>query len=200
MAKLTFKRFRCDIDTDETGGESPYFVTWVGNLTEGKSIVKYTRQAFWDNNVQMGDDKPGPWWPVNQTIVNNFDLSPNKTLVLCLMVEEDNGPDLSKAEAEGTQSSTAAASIQAKMAKAMEVHRQAGFQVTDANFISTMRNTLTGEVRKHLENPSGDQDDLMEEDNYRAARKLSITNTAGALPKLIFKGDTGKYEAEFVVA
>jgi len=32
MANLVLKRFQCVEDTSESGGESPYFITWVGDL------------------------------------------------------------------------------------------------------------------------------------------------------------------------
>ena len=34
MSKLILKRFQCVEDTSESGGESPYFLTWVGNLDD----------------------------------------------------------------------------------------------------------------------------------------------------------------------
>ncbi len=204
MAKLIFRKFRCDIDTDEIGGDSPYFVTWVGNLVSAQSVVKFTRQAFWENNVDMGDDKPGPWWPVNHTIVNGFDLSPAHALVLTAMVEEDEAQDLSQSEAEslGNVGKDAQGfsipSIQKTMSQVMETHRQAGFNVGDAQFISTMRNTLEAAIRKRLNSPSGAQDDLMEEGSHRAARKLTLGGT-GDLSTVVFKGSGGKYEAIFRV-
>jgi len=54
MANLVLKRFQCVEDTSESGGESPYFITWVGDLVDGTSTLKLTRKTYWDNNVSMG--------------------------------------------------------------------------------------------------------------------------------------------------
>ncbi len=64
MANLVLKRFQCVEDTSEIGGESPYFITWVGDLREGTSSLGLTRKTYWDNNVSKG---PGAW-PVEDVV------------------------------------------------------------------------------------------------------------------------------------
>lgn len=184
MAKLTLKEFRCVVDTDEIGDESPYFVTWVGDLKVHDCRIKFSRKTFWENNVS-----PGPWWPVNDVVVNdaNFDLLPQHTIALTAMVEEDEGTDMTGAEVQA---------INTRMKNVLLTHINAGFQAQDPQFISTMRNTFRGEIIGKLASASGADDDLMEEEGHRAARPIVLTGT-GNLALVTFKGGNGKYEARY---
>lgn len=65
MANLVLKRFQCVEDTDAVGGESPYFITWVGDMVMAKSTLRATRKTYWNNNADKG---PGAWpAPVTRT-------------------------------------------------------------------------------------------------------------------------------------
>jgi hypothetical protein len=183
MAKLILKEFRCVVDTDESGDESPYFVTWVGNLVTAETAVKRSRRAFWENKVS-----PGPTWPVNDTVVSGFDLNPSHTLALALMIEEDEGTDLTKAEAE--------TDVKAQMFDVFENYRKAGYQAKDAQFINVMRNTLRSLVFDKMQPGVGADDDIMEEDDYRAARVIPLPGHVGAM-EVTFKGGNGKYVARY---
>ena len=184
MGKLTLKEFRCVVDTDEMGDESPYFITWVGDLRIHECRLKFSRKAFWENKVS-----PGPWWPVNDVVVDHedFDLSPLRTIALAAMVEEDEGTDLTGAEAQA---------INTRMLDVLRNHIQNGAQVQDPNFISTMRNTLRGEILNKLSSSVGADDDLMEEDGSRAVRRIVLTGT-GTLDLMTFKGGNGEYQVRY---
>lgn len=186
MAKLTLKEFRCVVDTDEMGDESPYFVTWVGDLKIHECQTKRTRKDFWENKVS-----PGPWWPANHVVLNDgdFDLSPSHTLALAVMIEEDEGTDLTITEAETL--------VNNKMKPVLLNHIQAGFTANDPNFISTMRNTLRDAIKTHLATSVGADDDLMEESGWKAARRIVLTSGPGPLDVVTFKGGNGEYQARY---
>ena len=187
MANLVLKRFQCVEDTSEIGGESPYFITWVGDINLSKSALRLTRKTYWENNVSKG---PGAW-PVDDTICSGFTLKPSDTLALAIMVEEDEGLDITSSEVE---------SIRSTMASVLETHRKAGFTAGDSNFINTMKNTLESRVKQALSSAAGADDDLMEEDDYRAARRIVLTGKAEELAIVTFKGGGGKYNVRYAQA
>ena len=187
MPKLVLKRFQCVVDTDESGGESPYFITWVGDIVKSESSLRLTRKAYWNNNVDMG---PGAW-PVDDTVCTGLTLKPSETLALAVMVEKDEGLDIVTSELE---------TIRSTMAKVLETHRRAGFAAGDANFINTMKNTLESKVSAALQSSAGADDDLMKEDNYRAARRITLTGKAEELAVVTFKGGCGQYNVRFAQA
>src|SRR5215467_9314441 len=91
MANLLLKAFRCLIETDEIGDDSPYFVIFVGHAGSPKfSDVKRIRDPQWDNNVSSGQLVTN----INATIAGGVDLN---TLVLVALLEEDNNPDIAGA-------------------------------------------------------------------------------------------------------
>lgn len=183
MANLVLKRFQCVEDTSEIGGESPYFITWVGDLREGASRCKRSKKAYWDNNVSKG---PGAW-PVDLVVCSDLSLKPADTLAFAIMVEKDGGFDITDAEA---------AAIQDRMGTVLRNHQEV-FTVADPQFVNTMRNTFETEVRKALQTTAGDDDDLMEEDNWRAARRIQLSGKAEELPIVTFKGGGGQYNVRY---
>jgi hypothetical protein len=187
MANLVLKRFQCVEDTSEVGGESPYFITWVGDIATSQSTLRLTRKTYWDNNVDKG---PGAW-PVDDVVSTGLTLKPSNTLALAVMIEKDEGIDIVANEID---------TIRGKMAAVLEVHRQAGFTAGDANFISTMRNTLEGHVKHALQSSAGADDDLMQEDDYRAARRIALTGKAEELAIVTFKGGGGQYNVRYAQA
>jgi len=187
MANLVLKRFQCVEDTNEIGGESPYFITWVGDIATGQSALRLTRKTYWDNNVSKG---PGAW-PVDDTICSGFSLKPSDTLALAVMVEKDEGIDINSSEV---------SSIGSTMSSVLQTHRQAGFTAGDANFINTMKNTLESKVKQALSSASGADDDLMKEDDYRAARRIVLSGKAEDLAIVTFKGGDGQYNVRYAQA
>jgi hypothetical protein len=117
----------------------------------------------------------------------DFDLSPMHTIALAAMVEEDEGTDLKGTEVQA---------INTRMLDVLRTHISAGFQAQDPHFISTMRNTLRGEIRSKLSSAVGADDDLMEEDSHKAVRRI-VLNGTGLLDLVTFKGGNGEYQARY---
>ena len=187
MAKLVLKRFQCVEDTDESGGESPYFLTWVGNLEDPtKSTLMLTAKTYWDNNVDKG---PGAW-PVDHVVCPALPSSTSKTLALAVMCEKDEGRDITGAEVQA---------IKQTMQSVLQTWVNSGVFDSNgnANFVNTMKNTFEAQVRKKLDSSSGADDDLMEEDNWRAARRIALTGQNQELSIVTFKGDTGQYNVRY---
>ena len=187
MAKLVLKRFQCAEDTNEIGGESPYFITWVGNLDDvAQSTLTLTAKTYWDNNVFKG---PGAW-PVDHVVCAKLPASPSKALALAVMVEKDNGRDITSSELTDMKS---------KMQDALSTWVQSGVfdSNANANFVNTMRNTFEALVVGKLKSAVGDDDDLMQEDGYRASRRITLTGKAEELDIVTFKGDDGEYHVRY---
>lgn len=183
MATLRLVEFRCVVDTDEHGMESPYFVTWAGNIETGESVVRYSRKDFWENKVE-----PSAWWPVGDVVTNQFVLDDTTTLALAIMVEEDEGTDLTRSEAEDL--------INRRMTETLNVFRRNGTAANDAQFIEVMGNALRAEVFARMQPPAGAEDDILEKTGYRAARQIVFRNKTSPV-SVIFKGGNGKYEARY---
>jgi hypothetical protein len=195
-SKLTFQHFICEKGTSEIGDESPYFLTWVGNVTDGSQTLHYTRQPVWNDNVP---ENPSGVWLVNEVVVNNFDLAPSKTLALTLMIEEDEGVDLTKVEARHVDSSDSLTSVREKMLQLLNTHVQRRSNIQDDLVIRNFSLTFASAVRGFLENPVGDQDDLMEDTDsgILAARKINLA-AANKLPEVVFRDHSGgRYRARF---
>lgn len=182
MANLVLKRFQCVEDTSEIGGESPYFITWVGDVRDGTSTLRLTRKTYWDNNVSKG---PGAW-PVDDVVSTGLSLKPSATLALAMMIEKDGGIDVLASEIDA---------IRSTMATVLRNHE--GFMADDPNFTSTMRNTLKSKIQQALQSSAGDDDDLMEEDNHSAVRTIKLTGQAGELAIVTFKGGGGQYNVRY---
>ena len=83
MAKITFW---CDEETSEVAAsDSPYFLVYVGDASQGKSAVKRVRHASWDDNVDKGEPPRSATFTMPG--INQF------SLVLVALMEEDNDPD-----------------------------------------------------------------------------------------------------------
>jgi hypothetical protein len=186
MARLVLKRFQCVEDTDESGGESPYFITWVGNLNNpAASTLTLTAKSYWNNNVDKG---PGAW-PVDHVVCPALPPTPARTLALAVMVEKDEGRDIVTAEMQA---------IKATLEGALSTWVGSGIlDSSNANFVNTMKNTFESQVRAKLQSSVGADDDLMEEDNWRAARRIALTGQNEELAIVTFKGDTGQYNVRY---
>ena len=187
MAKLILKRFQCVEDTSESGGESPYFLTWVGNLNDpSQSTLTLTAKTYWDNNVDKG---PGAW-PVDHVVCATLPPSPSKTLALAVMIEKDEGRDITATEVQTMRQS---------LQTVLQTWVSSG--VTDScsntNFVNTLKNTFEGQVKNKLQSSAGADDDLMEEDNWRAARRIALTGKNEELAIVTFKGGTGQYNVRY---
>jgi hypothetical protein len=186
MARLILKRFQCVEDTSESGGESPYFITWVGNLNDrSASTLTLTAKSYWNNNVDKG---PGAW-PVDHVVCPALPPTPARTLALAVMVEKDEGRDILTAELQ-----TMKASLQTVLGTWID---SGILDSHNANFVNTMKNTFESLVRARLQSSVGADDDLMEEDNWRAARRIALTGQNEELAIVTFKGGTGQYNVRY---
>ncbi len=189
MAKLTLKRFQCQEDTNEHGGESPYFITWVGNLNDpSQSTLALTAKTYWNNNVTMG---PGAW-PVEHVVCATLPTPPSKALALAVMVEKDEGRDIVSAELD---------SMKQSMRNYLSTWVQNGTfdSNANANFVNTMKNNFESLVKARLQSCVGAADDLMQEDNWRAARRITLTSQPQELTIVVFKGGDGQYNVRYAV-
>lgn len=190
MAKLILKRFQCVEDTSESGGESPYFLTWVGNLADpSQSTLTLTAKSYWNNNVHKG---PGAW-PVDHVVCAALPPSPSKTLALAVMVEKDEGRDITAAEVQAMKQT---------MQNVLQTWVNSGVfdSTANANFVNTLKNTFEAQVENKLQSSVGADDDLMEEDNWRAARRIALTGQNQELAIVTFKGGTGQYNVRYAQA
>jgi hypothetical protein len=186
MARLILKRFQCVEDTSESGGESPYFITWVGNLNDpSASTLTLTAKTYWNNNVFKG---PGSW-PVDHVVCAALPPSPARTLALAVMVEKDEGRDIVTAEMQA---------MKATLQAALAVWVSSGIlDSSNANFVNTLKNTFEAQVKAKLSSSVDADDDLMEEDNWRAARRIALSGQNEELAIVTFKGGSGQYNVRY---
>lgn len=179
MANLILKRFKCNVDTNESGADSPYFLTFVGDLGTGKATVKRTAQGNWHDEVDQGET-----WTVNETVASGFDLSPGDTLVLSIMIEEDTGYDVTASEAHG--------SIRNTMKNAVNDLKGSPLNDTVIGALTTtFRNAVKGALLSHV----GADDDLMPK-----VRRVKLKPGAGELDPVSFIGGGGNYSVRYAKA
>lgn len=195
--KLTFQHFICEKGTSEIGDESPYFLTWVGNVRDNVSTLRYSRQAVWNDNVP---ENPDGVWLVDEVVANGIDLAPSRTLALALMIEEDEGFDLSKSEATKVDSTDSMTSVNERMAQLLNTHFQNGSNIQDSNVVRNFQLTFASAVRGFLDHPEGAEDDLMEDPDkgILAARKIDLA-ASNHRPEVLFRGGGGRYRARYKV-
>jgi hypothetical protein len=178
MSQLILKRFQCAIDTNELGSESPYFVTFVGDIGTGATTTMMTRQGNWHNEVDKGEI-----WTVNHTVASGFALVPSKTLVLSAMVEEDEGLDVNSDEMKD-------------VAKIMHNFFQ-GF-LGGVAITGSIRTAMVARLKTLLQgkllSASGAADDLM------GVKALTLNGQAGDQSLVSFSGDDGLYRVRYAVA
>lgn len=180
MAKLILKRFQCVVDTDELGSESPYFLTFVGDIGSGKTSLKMTRQGNWENEVDKGET-----WTVNETVAEGFDLVPSKTLVLSALVEEDEGLDVNGNEV---------AMIRQVLTNKLNGFRAAGVTIINGTIVGPMVTAFNTALGLALSSSSGADDDFM------GTKQVGLTGHSGELAPISFVRDDGKYKVRYAVA
>jgi hypothetical protein len=176
MPKLILEKFQCVEETDEIGSDNPYFFTFVGQRSNFNTTLVTTQLAFWKNEVDSGD-----MIPVNVAITSAFNLNPADTLMICGMVEQDNGRDVTGAKV---------VSIRESMDNLFKVYvTGTAVPFTDPQFRRQMRDNLEGWIEKEIKKSSkGDEDDVME------AALVSVGNSAGLFDPVTLRGHDGKYK------
>lgn len=180
MSQLILKRFHCVTETDEVGADSPYFLTFVGDIVNGKTSLRLTRQGNWHNEVDQGEI-----WQVNATVADGFDFKPARTLVLCAMVEEDEGLDISGNEIE---------SMQAAMAQRLNQYRATGANVIKPIITNGMAQLLRSLVLMSTLSSAGARDDIV------GVKALKLSGNAGEQALVSLVGDGGHYRVRYAVA
>lgn len=182
MAKLILKRFHCAIDTNESGAESPYFFTYVGDLVTGESRFKMTRQGNWENEVDKGEI-----WTVNETVADGLGLTPSKTVALSAMVEEDEGLDVSAVER---------GMIKNLLDTKLQQFQQTGATLVNSAITGAMAQVFKNALSTALLTASGASDDLM-----GSPQVLALQGGPGELSKLaVFIAGGGQYRVRYAQA
>lgn len=180
MSKLILKRFQCAIETDEVGADSPYFLTFVGDIATGKTSLKLTRQGNWHNEVDQGEI-----WTVNATVAEGFDFEPGKTIVLCAVVEEDEGLDISGAEVD---------TIRTSLSNRIKQYQQTGSNTVTSLIRNDMAQLMRGLIMVSLLSSAGDRDDIV------GVKPLKPNGKTGEQALVSLSGDGGLYRVRYGVA
>jgi hypothetical protein len=180
MSKLILKRFQCMEETDEVGSDSPYFLTFVGDIATNKTAMKMTRQGNWHNEVDQGET-----WTANETVADGFDFTPNKTVILCGMVEEDEGVDISSAEV---------TSIRTTLANRLNQFKATGSTTVTTLIRNDLASLMRGMISVSLLTSSGASDDIV------AVKPLTPNGQLGEQPLVSLVGDGGHYRVRYGIA
>jgi len=180
MSKLILKRFHCVTETDEVGADSPYFLTFVGDIVSGQTALRLTRQGNWHNEVDQGEI-----WQVNATVADGFEFKPGRTLVLCAMVEEDEGLDISGAEVE---------SMLAAMTQRLNQYRATGANVVKPIITNGMAQLMRSLIFVSTLSSAGAQDDIV------GVKALALNGNNGEQALVSLVGDGGHYRVRYAVA
>ncbi len=179
MSKLILKRFQCAIETDEVGADSPYFLTFVGDITSGATSIKMTRQGNWHNEVDAGEI-----WTVNETVSQGFGFVPNKTVVLCAVVEEDDGVDIGSAEV---------GAIEQAVKSALNQFRATGSNTVTSKVRNDLASAMRGAIFLHLLSSAGGRDDIV------GVKPLVLNGKTGEQSLVSVTGDGGLYRVRYAL-
>ena len=179
MSKLILKRFQCAVETDEIGADSPYFLTFVGDIGTGATSIKMTRQGNWHNEVDAGEI-----WTVNETVSQGFGYVPNKTVVLCAVVEEDEGLDVTSAEV---------GAIEAAVKSALNQFRATGSTTVTSKVRRDLASAMRGAIFLHLLSSAGAQDDIV------GVKPLVLNGKTGEQALVPVSGDGGLYRVRYAI-
>lgn len=175
MAKLVLKEFRCVIDTNETGAESPYFLVFVGDLETGQTELKMIRQGNWHNEVDQGE-----LWTVNAPVVSGFSFKPKSTLILVALIEEDENLDINNFEKDNM--------IKPLLAAKFKSFKDSGSTIVTAGIVSGVKSTFQAALALTLSN-----------DDNMGIKRLTPNGQVGKQPLLNYFADTGHYRVRFVL-
>ena len=175
MSQLILKEFRCVEDTDESGAESPYFITFVGDLTTGKTDVALIRQGNWHDEVDKGE-----LWVVNAPVVGGFSFKASPTLVLVALIEEDENVDVNKAEL--------SAIVKPILTSQFKSFKNSGSTTVTSAIASSMRSAMKTALSLLLSN-----------DDNMGVLRLNVNGNTGPQPLLNYFADTGHYRVRFVI-
>lgn len=165
---LYLKEFRCVVETDEGGNDSPYFLVFVGNRHgPPKSDTLLVRMPAWDGEAYSGKLFTPNLWVSDQVDTDS--------LVLVALMEEDWDPDIA-----GSTLATLKAMMQARWAI------YGSWTITADQRAYLARSDFNGYI-----------EDLRANDEFIQSRRLNISTEVGDLPLLNFYGDGGHYRVRF---
>jgi len=165
---LDLKEFRCVVETSEEGDDSPYFVVFVGNLSQGLfTDVVTLRVPGWDNSAHSGKLFTPNLWAHNHVDTNS--------LVLVTLVEEDHDADIGSAQL-----------TTLKLLMHARFSHYSSWNLT----LPQRASLMAGHQRSYI-------NDLLDNDEYIQTRHLPISTNVGDLPLLNFFGDDGHYRVRF---
>ena len=176
MPKLMLEKFQCVEETDEVGSDNPYFFTFVGQRSSLTTTVVSTQLSFWKNEVDSGD-----MIPVHVEITSAFNLNPADTLLICGMVEQDDGRDVSGSKV--TTIRTAMDNLFSTWTTGTAV------PFSDMHFRRQMRDNLKHLIQKEINKISkGGEDDVMQ------AALVTLDSSAGLFEPVTLRGHDGEYQ------
>lgn len=193
MAKLILKEFRCvnqafDMDDMEgvIKGNSPYFITFVGDITKSvdNATIKLSRRGEWHNEVNHGE-----LFVPNETITGDFSLNPAHTVVLVALIEEDGNVDVTLNELENIRNTLSLKLLDFKASGSIKV-TQGIFQALKAIFDTKVRNSLAS---------SGAADDLLGI-RPKNAEHPWLNGQTSSQPLMHFVGLGGHYRVRYTIS
>jgi len=184
MASLVVDAIRCITETDEIGSDDVYLVTFRGNTT-----------APFNSNV--GVRGPGSLW----TDFDSGDLEPadvtiamfrSDAVYVVMLVEQDNGTDISGADVVGAFKSQCDLTWKAQMLSLLGGGPGPATEPQRAAAAQSIANTMLGLTSIYTNFPFGN-DDVID-----VPKRVAIS--PGKLVKQEFYGDGGHYRIAFKVA
>jgi murein DD-endopeptidase MepM/ murein hydrolase activator NlpD len=170
-ARLFLKEFRCVEETDmEPGGESPYFVVFlgkrIGNTVQSRLVR--IRKQIWDTQVDAGE-----LWRADEEVIEQVD---KETFVLVALMEEDFDADIA---------GDTVSYLRSEMRKAFkDVASDASLSFDDLEI--RMKPLFLGAIGRSTTN-----------DECLGVKRLDITTHDGELPLLNYAGDGSNYRVRF---
>jgi hypothetical protein len=180
MSKLILKRFHCVRETNEIDSDSPYFLTFVGDISSDQTAIKLTRQGNWHNEVDEGEI-----WTANETVADGFNFTPSKSIILCGLVEEDDGLDVSSAEV---------VNIRNGLAARIKQHQASGANTVTNLIRNDLANLMRGLIQVSLLTSSGGRDEIVN------VKPLKPNGQTGEQALVKLSGDGGYYRVRYGVA
>lgn len=178
IPRLLLQRVHCVRDTDESGGESPYFLVTVGQRgATPKLFMTRVRIPEWDNAFHNDTRLATNTLVASRELAGCPDLNTN-TLVLVTMLEEDDNADIDG----GTVSF-----LRTVMSTHWLVY---GGSTWASASLQNVGEIMGIRLRAMVEGVLGN-------DDYMGTRRLQLSTVEGDLGLLSFSGDDGLYRVRF---
>lgn len=178
IPRLLLQRVHCVRDTDESGGESPYFLVTVGQRgAQPRLFMSKVRIPEWDNAFNKDTRRSTNTLVASRELSGCPDLNTN-TLVLVTMLEEDDSADVDGGTVNFLRTVLSAQWL------VYGGSTWAGASLQNVGEMMSIR------VRAMVEGVLGN-------DDYMGTRRLQLSTSNGDLDLLSFSGDEGLYRVRF---